>query len=196
MRHTAAVLLACAWFAAPAGAEEWLTVIVDETTVHELPGSGQPVVMRIERGQRLVGGPRVGPGRQEIGGLFSPKITVDVPAGEEWVDVGVYMAGGKGGWVRTAHVAPDHDGPEIETKVIDRCLRAGIRTSRVKSGAGRLSEREEGMEIEILKAMLHEELNALSRDIAEAVNGKGQAERERIYEKSLGMCIVAVLGDD
>ena len=56
MRHTAAVLLACAWFAAPAGAEEWLTVIVDETTVHELPGSGQPVVLRIERGQRLVGG--------------------------------------------------------------------------------------------------------------------------------------------
>ena len=196
MRPLAAVLLACAWFAAPAGAEEWLTVIVDETTVHELPGSGQPVVMRIERGQRLVGGPRVGAGRQEIGGLFSPKITVDVPAGEEWVSVGVYMAGGKGGWVRTAHVAPDHYGPEIETKVIDRCLRAGIRTSRVKSGSGRLSEREEGMEIETLKAMLHEEVSALSRDIAEAVNGQGQAERERIYEKSLGMCIAAVLGDD
>lgn len=191
-----ALWAAASWFAAPVGAEERLTVIVDEATVHELPGSGQPVVMRIERCQRLYGGFRVGPGRQEIGGLFGPTIAVDVPTGEEWVDVGVYRSGGKSGWVRSAHIAPDRYGLEIETEVIDRCLRAGIRASRAKSGAGRPSELEEQLQLEILKGTLHEDLNALSCDIAEVVSGKTSAERDLIYEQSLGMCIVAILGDD
>ena len=172
--------------AAPAGAgdvkPDRLVVVAKETTVHELPAAGQPVVIRIMRGRALLGWRRLGPGRHEDWGPFVAKQTVEIPAGEAWIDVGVTRSGGKSCWVRAADVALDYRA-EVVAEVIDPCALAAVRAS------GPLAKSQEDAALRLIKRRLAGELGALSSEIAAAVAGKPRAERRRIYAKSLAACI-------
>ena len=183
---------AALWSATPAAAAvgpDGLEVIVDETAVHELPGSSRPVVMRLDRGRLPLDFGRLGPGRHDDWGPFVAGKTIGTAAGDERVDVGVVDSGGKSGRVRAAHVGPNY-GAEIETQVIDPCIRAGLRPH------GPLTGLQEDAAARIARRELAAEWDELSDGIAAVVAGKPRAERKRIYENSLGLCIVAVLGDD
>jgi len=168
---------------APANAEldDKLYVRADATTLHYLPAADEPVVMRLERGRKLLEMERLGPGTHEILRDDFEYETFTIGEGE-WVHVGVFKSDAKSGWIRAGDAELNYR-LEIGEHVIDPCLRTAVRVQGLDVEYG------EEAAIKMAKAAMMEEIVTMLRLVEPSVTGQPRAERLTVYEESRDICI-------